>query len=86
MLTDTSIEVVLGMLFLSLSNADVKFAKLGKLTWRSSTTVEALFTTSWVELINKREFAKAALDKSFETFIMHITSLETMMIHLSRAA
>ncbi len=32
LLTDTSIEVVLEMPFLSLSNADVKFAELGRLT------------------------------------------------------
>ncbi len=32
LLTDTSIEVVLGMPFLSLNNADVEFAEQGKLT------------------------------------------------------
>ncbi len=32
LLADTNMEVVLGMLFLSLSNADIKFAELGKLT------------------------------------------------------
>ncbi len=32
LLADTSMEVVLGMPFLSLSNADVEFAELGKLT------------------------------------------------------
>ncbi len=57
LLADTSMEVVLGMPFLSLSNADVKFAEVGKLTWRLSTTVNALPTTSQIELIDKREFA-----------------------------
>ncbi len=37
LLTDTSMEVVLEMLFLSLSNADVEFVELGKLNWRSYT-------------------------------------------------
>ncbi len=32
LLVDTSMEVVLGMLFLSLSNVDIKFAELKKLT------------------------------------------------------
>ncbi len=46
LLADTSMEVVLGMLFLSLSNANVEFAELGKLTWRTYTAAEALPTTS----------------------------------------
>lgn len=69
-------EVVLGMSFFSLSNAEVEFAKLEKLTWRSYNIAEALSTTSQVELIDKREFAKAVLDKNFETFIVHIAALE----------
>ena len=35
-LAETSIKVVLGMLFLTLSNADIQFAEK-KLTWRSYT-------------------------------------------------
>ncbi len=52
------------MLFLSLSNADVKFAKLEKLTWRLYIAVEAPPTINWVELIGKREFAKVVLDEN----------------------
>ncbi len=48
LLTDTSIEMVLEIPFLSLSNADIKFAELGKLTWRLYTIAETLFTTSQV--------------------------------------
>ncbi len=54
----------------------------------SYTTVEALSTTSWVKLIDKREFAKAALDGNSETFVMHIVSLKVptaIPIHPSRA-
>ncbi len=86
LLADTSIEVVLGIPFLSLSNADVEFAKLRKLTWRSYTTVDALPTISRVELIDKREFAKAALDENSETFVVHVATLEATTIHPSRAA
>ena len=50
------------MLFFSLNNADVKFAKLEKLTWRTLSPVKALPTTSQVELIDKKEFAKVVLD------------------------
>ncbi len=81
-------EVVLGMPFLSLSNIDVEFAKLGKLTWSSYTAAEALPTTSQFELINKREFAKAALDKNSETFVIYVITLDLLTaisIYLSRA-
>ncbi len=74
------------MPFLSFSNADIKFAELGKLTWRTNTIVEALLTTSRIELIDKREFARAALDKNSETFIIHVSTLEATIIYPSRAA
>ena len=77
------------MPFLILSNANIQFAEK-KLTWRSSTATEALPTTKRVELINKKEFAKAVLDEEFETFLMHVAALEAtlagMVIHFSRAA
>ncbi len=81
-------EVVQGMPFLSLSNADVEFAEQGKLTWRSYTAAEALPTTSRVKLIDKREFAKAVLDENSETFVVHVAALElptAMPIHPFRA-
>ena len=73
LLADISAEVVLGMPFLTLSNADVQFVEK-ELTWRSYTTAEALPTTKRVELIDKKEFAKAALDKNSETFVVHVAS------------
>ncbi len=86
LLADTSMEVVLGMPFLSFSNVDVEFAKLGKLTWKTYIAAEALPTTSQVEIIVKREFARAALDKNSETFVVHVSALEATTIHASRAA
>ena len=82
-------QVVLGMPFLTLSNADIQF--VGKeLTWRSYTIVEALPTTKQVELIDKKEFSKAALDEESETFVVHVAALEAplagMVIYPSRAA
>ncbi len=88
LLADTSMEVILGMPFLSLSNANVEFAELGKLTWRSYTAADALSTTSWVKLIDKREFAKAALDENSKTFVVHVAVIElltAMPIYPSRA-
>ncbi len=87
---DTSVEVVLGMPFHSFSNADFQF-DAGKLIWRSYITTEALPTTMRMELINKNEFAKAALDENFETLVVHIAALEAskpagMPIYPSRTA
>lgn len=56
-------KVVLEMLFLVLNNANVKFIKLKKLISRSYITIEVLFTTSSIKLINKKEFAKVVLIK-----------------------
>ncbi len=88
LLADTSMEMVLGMPFLSLSNADVKFAELEKLIWRLYMVIEALLITNQMELIDKREFAKAVMDKNSETFVVHISALDVaeLSIHLFQAA
>ncbi len=49
---------------------------LKKFTWRSYTTVKALPTTKQVELIDKKEFAKATLDENSKTFVVHIAALK----------
>ena len=85
-MADINVEVVLGMSFLIFSNADVQFVEK-ELIWRSYITVEALSTTKRVELINKNEFAKAALDEKSETFVIHVASLNlTPGIYPDRAA
>ena len=75
------------MLFLTLSNADIQFAKK-ELTWGSYTTIEALPTTKRVEIIDKKEFTKAALDKNIEALVIHVTSLSlnSMPIHQAQEA
>ena len=85
-------EVVLGMSFLILSNTNIQF-DTESFTWRSYSTAKALPTTRRVELIDKRHFAKAALDKNSETFVIHIAALRVlgatetigMPIHPNRA-
>ena len=74
LLADISVEVVLEMSFLTLSNTDIQFAEK-ELTWRSYIAAEALPTIKWVELNDKKEFAKAALDENVEAFVVHVTSL-----------
>ena len=79
-------KVVLSMLFFTLSNADIQFAEK-ELTWRTYTTEEALSTIRRVEIINQKEFAKAALDDNFQAFVLHVSSLiSRMTIHPAREA
>ncbi len=84
LLANTSIKVVLGMLFLALNNADFRFGAKN-LTLRTYTIAEALPTTNWLELINKRKFAKTALNENSETFVMHVSALDVaeLSIYLS---
>lgn len=78
LLVNTSMKVVLKMLFLSLRNANIEFVELGKLIWRFYIITEILPTTSWIKLIDKREFAKTALDGSSKTFVMYVAALEIL--------
>ena len=79
-------KVVPGMLFFIFSNADVQFAEK-ELTWRTYTIKEALPTTRQGEIINWKEFVKAALDENFEAFVVHVSSLRLRIsIHLEEKA
>ena len=86
LLANISVEIVLDMLFLTLSNANIQFVEK-ELTWRSYTTAKALPTTKRVKLIDKKEFAKAALDGNSETFVVYVASLNLLPgIHLDKEA
>lgn len=90
LLADISIEVVLDIPILSFSNADINF-DTKNLAWRSYTTEKALPTTSRIKLINKKEYAKAALDKNSEIFVVHIAALvatrtDCIKVHLSQTS
>lgn len=87
LLADTSVEVVLGMPFLTFSNADIQFAEK-EFTWRFYIVAEALPTTKQVELINKKESAKVALDEESEIFMVHVAALQApeMTIYPSQTA
>lgn len=74
LLADINMEVILSMPFLSLSNIDINFNVKDPI-WRSYIAVEILPITSWVKLIDKREFVKTALDKNSKTFVMHVTAM-----------
>ena len=85
LVADTKFEVILGMPFLKISNANVAFGE-GTLTWKSYTTNEALPTTKRVRLVDPKEFVIAALDADSETFVVHVAirEREEMPVHSER--
>ena len=86
-MADISVKMVLGMLFLTFSNLNIKFSKK-KLTWRFYTAAKALPITKPIEFIDKKKFAKATLNENIEAFVMHVIflNLSSMFIHLARKA
>ena len=87
LVANTKFEVILGMPFLKISNANVVFGE-GTLTWKSYTTIEALPTTKRVRLVNPKEFVIAALDMDSETFVVHmaIRERERIPVHAKTQA
>ena len=91
LVANVSPNMVLGMRFFTLNGADVDFPKR-ELWWWSYTIKKAFPTTKRVELVGKEEFAAAILDPGYETFIVHVASLESFSstqeddVHLSRRA
>ena len=70
-MTDTKSEMILGILFLKISNADVSFGEK-TLTWKTYTTNKALPITEQIQIIDKKDFIIAALDADSETFVVHM--------------
>ena len=87
LVADTKFEVVLGMLFLKISNSNVAFGK-GILTCKSYTIIKALPTTKQVQLVNPKEFVISALDMDSETFVVYkaIREQEKMPVHAEKQA
>ena len=78
LVANLSPEMVLGMLFFTLSGTNVDF--LGwKLRYRTYTIKEAVPTTKRVELVGKKDFATATLDPKSKTFVVHVASLSSNM-------
>ncbi len=88
LLANVKPDIVLGMPFLTMSNADVDF-QARDLQWRSYTTGEVFPTTRRVELIGKKEFAAASLDPKHEAFVVYVAILSVDSgdeVHSSRRA
>lgn len=83
LVANTSVEVILDMLFLTLSNADMLFVER-ELTWRLYILVEAVLTTKWIQIIDCKKFMVAVLDSSEKAFLVHVVYLNRkMLIHLA---
>ena len=71
------------MYFFTFSNVDIQFARK-KLLWRSYTSIKALLTIKQVEIVIKKGFSKVGLIDYIETFIIHVTFLPIIVIHLAK--
>lgn len=74
-MADTSMEIILSILFLTFSNADVLFTE-EKLIWRSYILVKALLIILQVQLINQKKFAAGILNLGKKIYIVHMVYLE----------
>ena len=86
-MADTKFEMILGMLFLKINNADVSFGEK-TFMWRTYTTNEALPTTEQVQIVNPKEFVIVALDVNSKTFVIHVATWEQeeMPVHSEKQA
>ena len=75
-------EIVLEMLFLKISNADIVFSKK-TLMWRFYAINKALLISEHVQIIDLKEFIITALDADSEIFVIHIAikEQEKMLMH-----
>lgn len=80
-MANISMEVIPGMFFFIFSSTKVLFAEK-KLIWEFYTTAKVLPITKWVNLINKKKFAKAVLNKNSKIFVIYIAVLETLLSKL----
>ncbi len=74
LLADVKPDIVLGMLFLTMSNTDVDF-QARDLQLSSYTNGDVLLTNRWVELIRKKDFTIPAFNLGHEAFVVHIATV-----------
>ena len=87
LVADTKFDVILGILFLKISNADVSFGE-EILIWKTYTTNKALPTTKQVQIVDQKEFIIAAIDVNSETFVVYVAirKREEMSVHSKKQA
>lgn len=76
-------EMILEMLFFSPNNRNIRFTETRDLIWRIYTAAKDLHTIKRVELIEKKNFAKVALDENAETYVIYVAALSALLTHPS---
>lgn len=84
LLADISMEAILRIFFLLLSDVDICFLKTSELTWRNCAAIQALSSIKRVKLIDRKEFAKAILDENAKTFVIHAVASSALLIDPSQ--
>lgn len=73
LLANISIDIALGIPFLTLSNVGVNFTDQEP-QWRSYTIVKSLLMIREVDLVGRKEFAAAALNSKNGTFTVYVAT------------
>ena len=73
LLASISLEIVLKILFLTFSKANIWFAEQ-ELVWGTYLAIETLLMTK-MEIIDKREFVAVVLNINNKTFIIYVAAL-----------
>ena len=74
-MSDIKFEVILGMFFLKISNANVSFSRK-TLMRKSYITNKTLSTTEQVKIVDLKEFVIATCDTDSKTFVVHMAIRE----------
>lgn len=70
-------NVILEMFFFSFSNISIQF-DIKSFNYKTYIITKTLPIARLIKLIDKYKFAKTALDKNSETFIIYIVALESL--------
>lgn len=76
-------KLILEILLFSVRTMDIQFEEIKEFTRRNHTGDMVLRTIKRVELLNKKKFVTAALDKKTRTFVVYMTVLPTTSIYPS---
>ena len=74
LLANVNPNVVFGMPFLIINNADMDF-QVWDLQWGFYTTEDKFLTIGQVKLIEKNEFITTTLDSEHKAFVVHVNAL-----------
>ena len=78
LVANVSSKIVLEIFSPTINDANIDFLHW-KLYWKTYTSQKALPTIRRVELEEKKEFAAAMLDLEYETFVVHVASLSSVI-------